>query len=118
MQKIYYLATCDTCKRVMKEIEIPSSFEKVNIKTAGISNHDLEHMMTLAGSYESLFSRRARLYRERDLKSQNLEENDIKELILEHYTFLKRPVIIDGKNIFIGSSAKTVALAKKSIHES
>jgi arsenate reductase len=116
MEKVFYLATCDTCKRVMKEIDIPSHFETIDIKASGISEEDLEDMVNLAGSYESLFSRRARLYRERDLKNKNLKEDDMKDLILEHYTFLKRPVIIDGEDIFIGSSAKTVASAKKTIH--
>lgn len=118
MQKIYYLSTCDTCKRIMKEIDIPSVFEKIDVKSSGISEDDLEKMVKLAGNYESLFNKRARLYRERNLKNQKLEESDIKKLILEHYTFLKRPVIIEGENIFIGNSSKTVADAKKSIHSS
>jgi len=74
-------------------------------------------MKALSGSYESLFSKRARLYKERDLKNQALEENDYKSLILEHYTFLKRPVIIVDENIFIGNSKKIVATAKETIHE-
>lgn len=116
MQRVYYLSTCDTCKRVMNEIEIPSSFEIIDIKTNGISEEDLELMVNLARSYEELFSRRARLYKERDLKNQELGESDYKNLILEHYTFLKRPVIINGDEIFIGSTSKTVAAAKNSIH--
>jgi arsenate reductase len=63
-----------------------------------------------------LFSKRAKLYKERDLKNENLTENDIKQLILEHYTFLSRPVIVNNNEIFIGNSKKTVEAAKKSIH--
>lgn len=63
-----------------------------------------------------LFNKRARLYRERDLNTQNLEEPDYEELILEHYTFLKRPVIVNNDKIFIGNSKKVVAEAKASIH--
>lgn len=116
MQRVYYLSTCDTCKRIMDEIEIPASFEKIDIKEKGISEEDLEQMVNRSQSYEALFSRRARLYKERDLKSQKLDEADYKNLILEHYTFLKRPVIINGDKIFVGNTAKTVAEAKKSIH--
>lgn len=118
MQKVYYLSTCDTCKRVMNEVEIPSSFIKQDIKTQGITEDELEKLSALAGDYEILFSRRAKLYQERNLKDRNLSEEDFRNLILEHYTFLKRPVIVNNNEIFIGSAAKTVAAAKKSIHSS
>ncbi len=116
MQKVYYLSSCDTCKRVMKEIEIPSSFIKQDIKVQGITEEELDELFNLTDSYEELFSRRAKLYQERNLKEQNLLEEDYKHLLLEHYTFLKRPVIVNNDKIFIGSDAKTVAAAKKSIH--
>jgi arsenate reductase len=116
MQKVYYLSTCDTCKRVMDEIEIPSSFIKQDLKVQGITAEELEELFNLTDSYEELFSRRAKLYQERNLKNEKLLEEDYRNLILEHYTFLKRPVIVNNDKIFIGSSPKTVASAKKSIH--
>ena len=116
MQKVYYLSTCDTCKRVMSEIDIPTSFIKQDIKVQGITREELEDLKNLAGDYKSLFSRRAKLFQERNLKNENLLEEDYKNLLLEHYTFLKRPIIINNSEIFIGSSSKTVAAAKKSIH--
>lgn len=116
MKKVYYLSTCDTCKRVMNDVEIPSTFEKQDIKTEEVSEKQLEELYALTKSYEELFSRRAKLYKERDLKSKNLQEEDYRNLILEHYTFLKRPVIVNNEEIFIGSSPKTVAAAKESIH--
>lgn len=116
MKKIYHLSTCDTCKRILKEIEAPESFVLQDIKNESITAKQLDEMRKLAGSYEALFNKRARLYKERDLKNKDLQEDDYKELILEHYTFLKRPVIINNGEIFIGNSKKTVAAAKESIH--
>jgi arsenate reductase len=46
------------------------------------------------------------------LKDKKLEENDYRKLILDEYTFLKRPVTIIGKQIFVGSEKKTVAAFK------
>ena len=100
----------------MKEIEIPSSFIKQDIKVQGITEEELDELFNLTNSYEDLFSRRAKLFQKRNLKNENLLEEDYKNLLLEHYTFLKRPVIVNNDKIFIGSSAKTVAEAKKSIH--
>ena len=117
MKKIYHLSTCDTCKRILKELDPPSSFILQDIKEEEITEEQLDEMEELAGSYEALFSRRARLYKERDLKNEDLDEGRYKNLILEHYTFLKRPVVINNDKIFVGNSKKTVAAAKESIHE-
>ena len=116
MKKIYYLSTCDTCKRIINEIQLPNSFTQQDIKTEPLTPKQIEEMYSLAGSYESLFSKRAKLYKERDLKNQQLEDEDYRDLILEHYTFLKRPVIINEGSIFIGNSKKEVEAAKQSIH--
>ncbi|AXT57501.1 hypothetical protein J8L88_00190 [Aquimarina sp. MMG015] len=116
MKKIYYLSTCDTCKRIMNELNLSSDFVLQDIKSEGISLVQIEEMKSLAGSYESLFSKRARLYKERDLKNQALAEDDYKNLILEHYTFLKRPVLLFDNQIFIGNSKKVVEAANIAIN--
>ena len=115
MKKVYYLATCDTCKRIMNELDLPASFERREIKQQEITVKELEALRDLAGSYEALFSKRAKLYKERGLKDEKLSEEDFKRFILEHYTFLKRPVIVNNNEIFIGNSKKVVESAKASI---
>ncbi len=117
MQKVYYLKTCDTCKRILKTINLPSSFELQEIKDQELTVKQLEEMRALSGSYEALFSKRAKLYKERDLKNEQLTEEDYKRFILEHYTFLKRPVIINKGAVFIGNSKKTVEAATANIHD-
>ncbi len=111
MQTIFYLKTCDTCKRIIKSLPNIEGFKLQDIKNEPITVKQLEEMHKLAGSYEALFSRRATLYKERGLKDMELTEADYKGFILEHYTFLSRPVIVDGENIFIGNSKKTTEAA-------
>lgn len=115
MKKIYYLATCSTCIRIIKELGInESNFDMQDIKTQSITAAQIDEMKALSGSYESLFSRRAMKYKSMGLASQNLSEADFKRLILEEYTFLKRPVFIIDQEIFIGNSKKIVeAVAAK-----
>lgn len=112
MKKVYYLGTCDTCKRIMKEVSVDETFEQQDIKTEKISPEQLEKMKKLAGSYEALFSRVARKYKELGLKDKSLSEEDYKSFILEEYTFLKRPVFIIGDKIFVGNSKKNVEALK------
>ena len=116
MKKIYHLSSCNTCQRIIKELEPLEGFSLQDIKTTPITPEQLAEMRALTDSYESLFSRRAILYRERGLGKEKLGEDDYKNLILEQYTFLKRPVILHDANIFIGNSKKVVAAAKEAIH--
>ncbi len=99
----------------MKSISL-DGFEFQEIKTAAITREQLEEMQGLSGSYESLFSRRAKKYAAMGLKNEVLEEVDFKQLILSDYTFLKRPVIIFDDHIFIGSDKKNLALLKESLN--
>ena len=112
MKKIYHLSTCSTCKKIIEELQLDAEFAYQDIKTEKITSEQLEQMAKLSGSYESLFSRRAMKYKSMGLKDKNLTEEDYKNLILEEYTFLKRPVIICDKQIFVGNAKKTVEKAK------
>ena len=115
MKKIYHLATCSTCKRIIKELNLPDDVVLQDIKSEPLTVKQLETLHQLSGSYEALFSKRAKLYKERDLKNENLTESDYKQLLLEHYTFLKRPVIVVENQLFIGNSKSVVENAKEAL---
>ncbi len=117
MNKIYYLKTCSTCTRIIKSLNLPSSFVFQDIKEQEITVKQLEELYKLTGSYEALFSKRAKLYKEMGLKDLNLSEKDFKHYLLQHYTFLSRPVIVYKNQIFVGNSPKTVEAARQAIHE-
>lgn len=114
MKKVYFLQTCDTCKRILKEVNT-AGFEIREIKSNPISAKELEEMHLLSESYEALFNKRARLYKSMDLKNQDLEEQDFKQFLLQEYTFLKRPVFIVDEEIFIGNSKKVIEKLKEKI---
>src|SRR4051812_35105728 len=103
MKKVYYLSTCSTCARILKETGLEKKgFQLQDIKTEKITPAQIDEMGKLAGSFEALFSRVALKYKSLDPKPSS--EKEYRKLILEEYTFLKRPVVIDGKKIFIGNS--------------
>ncbi|MEW4923171.1 ArsC/Spx/MgsR family protein [Algibacter sp. 2305UL17-15] len=116
MKKVYYLKTCSTCTRILKELNLPSDFVLQDIKSEAITVKQVEEMKALSGSYEALFSKRSKLYKEMDLKNQDLSEKDFKHYILEHYTFLSRPVIIIDDKIYVGNSKKNVEAVKAFIN--
>ncbi len=104
----FYLSTCSTCKRILSSVKLPNDFRLQDIKENPVTETQLEALKTLSWSYEALFSKRAQLYRQQNLKDQNLQEEDYKRLLLSHYTFLKRPVFVVNGEVFIGNSKKTV----------
>ena len=92
----------------MKSLKLDDSFELQDIKTEKITPEQLDEMKVLSGSYESLFSRVARKYKELGLKDRKLAEEDYRDFILEDYTFLKRPVFVVGDRIFVGNAKKNI----------
>jgi arsenate reductase len=114
MKKVYYLSTCSTCARILKETHLEKKgFPLQDIKTEKITPAQLDEMAKLAGSYEALFSRVALKYKSLDPKPST--EKEYRKLILEEYTFLKRPVVISGNKIFIGNSKSNVENIKKEV---
>jgi arsenate reductase len=102
MKRIYYLSTCDTCRRLMKEFGSLNEFELIDTKANNIDAKTLDFLKETAGSYEALFSKRAIKYKTFGLKDKSLKDEDFRQLILDEYTFLKRPVLIDGDKVVVG----------------
>lgn len=119
MKKVFHLGNCTTCQAIIKETGIDKKgFELQDIKFEKISPAQIDEMKKMTGSYEALFSRRAMKYKELGLKDKQLSEKDYRRFILEEYTFLKRPVVIMGNKIFVGSEKKTVEALKKELLKS
>lgn len=115
MNTIYYLASCDTCRKIIKSL--PKDIDLIfhDIKQNPISEVELNKLYQLSGSYEALFSKKAVLYKALDLKNKNLTEEDYKKYLLEHYTFLSRPVFIINNEIFIGNSQQNILKVLKTL---
>ena len=117
MRVFYYLSSCDTCKRIMKALPLDASIDLIDLKNHPLTAPQLEVLYSLTQSYEALFNKRAQRYKQRDLKNQVLEDADYRTLLLEHYTFLKRPVLVVDDTIFIGNSLKVIEAAKVFLDE-
>jgi len=115
MNKIYFLASCDTCRKIIKSLPNTDKLAFIDIRQNPISEADLDEMYQLSGSYEALFSKKAQLYKSMDLKNKNLQEADFKKYLLEHYTFLSRPVVIFNNEIFIGNTQPNILKLTKAL---
>jgi arsenate reductase (glutaredoxin) len=116
MKKIFHLSSCSTNARILKEINPGSDVELQDIKQEGIDEKTLDWLKEKVGSYEALFSKKAMKYRSMGLNEMHLTEADYKKYMLEEYTFLKRPFMINGEEVFIGNAKKTVEEAVNSFN--
>lgn len=108
MKKIYHLSTCSTCRRIIKEVAPDNSFIFQDIKVDPITSEQLDEIYKISNSYSSIFNKQARKYREMSLHNQSLSEEDMRGLILNEYTFLKRPIFLIDHKIFIGNNRKVI----------
>jgi len=116
MKKIYHLKSCSTNVRILKEINPGSDVELQNIKEKNIDAKTLDFLKEKVGSYEALFSKKAMKYRSMGLNKMDLSEVDFRKYMLEEYTFLKRPFMINNEEVFIGNSKSVVAEAVESFN--
>jgi len=116
MDIFYYLKTCDTCKRIIKTLQLPDSIKQINIKENPITPEQLDVLFSKTKSYSALLNSRGQLLKKRRIKAAEVSEKKSKALILEHYSFLKRPVLIYQDEIFIGNAAVTIEAAQIALH--
>ena len=115
MKKIFYLKSCSTNQRILKELNL-EGVELQNIKDENIDEKSLDFLKDKVGSYEALFSKKAMKFRSMGLNEMALSEADYKKYILEEYTFLKRPYMINGDEVFIGNAKNVVEAAVRSFN--
>lgn len=112
MKKFYYLESCTTCKRIMKELNLADNVELREIKSSPITAEEVDSIAAKVGSYEAMFSKRAMKYRSMGLHEKELGESEYRRYLLEEYTFLKRPVLETDKEAAAGNSKKAVEKMK------
>lgn len=117
MKKIYHLSSCDTCQKIIKSIQPGSDVKLQDIKVENIDAETLDWLKEKVGSYETLFSKRALKFRSMGLNEMNLAEEDYRKYMLQEYTFLKRPFMINGDTVFIGNAKKIVEEAVNSFNQ-
>ena len=117
MKRIYFLKSCSTNQRILKQLNLSEDIILQNIKEENIDEETLDFLKEKVGSYEALFSKKAMKYKTLGLNKMKLKETDFKRYMLEEYTFLKRPFIINNDEVFIGNSKNVVNAAIESFNK-
>jgi arsenate reductase len=108
MKTVYFLSSCSTCQRILKQLNLPSDIALIDIKQTNIDGEALDKTAVMAGSYEQLFSKKAMKYKALGYDKLSLSEIEYRNIIVEEYTFLRRPVIVYNDFFSIGNSNEEV----------
>ena len=99
----------------MKEWNVDDTFELQDIKAENILPAQVYQLIRMSGSALVLFSKRAVKYRAMGLHERELSDAEMRQLIIDEYTFLSRPVLVLDNEIFVGNSKKVVEAAKQAL---
>lgn len=99
--RLYGLKTCDTCRKALKSLE---DAEFVDVRSQGVP----ESVMTLAWETfgEALLNTRSTTWRGLD---EDERARPPFELLADHPTLMKRPLIDQNGTLFLGWTAETRA---------
>ena len=89
----------------------------IDVKKFPITLAQIEELHTKKGSYKSLINNRAQLFKQLNIDTKKLTEEKAKKLLSDHYTFLKRPVLVYKGRAFVGNSKEEIESAKKWLNE-
>mgnify|MGYP002780061369 CR=1 FL=1 len=112
MGQVYYLSSCTTCRKILEQLPA-HSLELIDIKTSPPTAVQIDELAAHAGSYSAIFSKKSMLYKSLNLKDEVLDEAAMRKYLLQHYTFLKRPVFYINGKVFAGNSAAVI----KDVHQ-
>jgi len=101
---LYGLKNCDTCRKALKEL--PEATFK-DVRTDGVPQEILKKAHETFG--EKLLNTRSTTWRALDETARAQPPLD---LIAEHPTLMKRPLISAGDSLFLGWSADTAEQVK------
>lgn len=108
---VYHLKACDTCRKAIKTIKAAGAdLQLIDVREDGLPKSELTHLMNSAG-WEVLLNRRSTTWRNLDEADKaDMTQDKAKDLILEHPTLMKRPVIDTGTQIYVGWTKEVQAL--------
>ena len=110
MNQFIYLSSCDTCRRIIKEVNLPKNIKLRDIKEAPLKPNELKSFKNITGTFRSLLNNRAQKLR--NIDTDTLNEEKIFSLLSEHYTYLKRPILHFNGQLLIGGSKKNIEAIK------
>ncbi len=102
MLEVIGITNCNTIKKtkdLLSEKDVSYSFR--DVKKDPLSPNELAELVMRAG-LDTLVNRKGRKWKMLGLSDKELSDNDLFEVLLEHQTMIKRPVLRKGEAVMVG----------------
>lgn len=111
--KVYSLKNCDTCKKALKWLDAEGiAYANHDVRADGVTADWVKPVVDALG-WEVALNRRSTTWRGlTDVDKDGIDTTKAVELILEHPTLMKRPVIVSGDTVVCGFDTKAQAAVK------
>jgi len=107
---IYQKPTCSTCRETVKLVQASGQpFEAVNYYDKPFSKARLKGLLKKSGlSARDILRTKEDIYKTLGLAKQQLSEDELIELMLEHPHLIQRPLVEKGDRVILARPAETV----------
>jgi regulatory protein spx len=106
MVNLYLSPSCTSCRKARTWLDsygVP--YEEHNILTQPMTTEDLKGILSKTeNGTEDIISTRSKVFQKLKIDVDDLTINQLLELISEHPSLLRRPIIVDDKQMQIGFS--------------
>ncbi len=100
---LYGIKNCDTVKKARRWLEAqPVAYAFHDFREHGLTKAQIEQWIAELG-WETLVNKRSTTWKELTTKTrEQLNEHNVVDVILEHPTLIKRPLLDNGKERHVG----------------
>jgi len=107
---LYGIPNCDSVKKAMNWLNDNGlDYDFHNYKKSGIDKKTLKEWCTIAG-WEKLFNTKGTTWKKMAHEYDGVKMNEAKaiDIMLEHHSIIKRPVVVSGKKMIVGFDEKAL----------
>ena len=112
---MYTSEGCSSCRKARKYLKDNDlSFIEKNINKEQLNEEEVRYLLRRSeNGTDDLISQRSKIIKESDIDIDNMSTSDLVTFITENPTVLKRPIIIDDRDMQTGYDEDQISIFKR-----
>ena len=112
---VYTSPGCASCRKVksfMKDNNL--QYIEKNIFNTLLNNKEIRYLISRTeNGTDDIISKRSKIIKENDIDIDSMSVNELADFIVQNPSILKRPIIIDNRNLQVGYDEEEIELFNK-----
>ena len=111
MIEVYIYPSCSSCRKTVEALQASgAAFRVRDYLKQRFTAEQLAEVLSGVGLTPAMaLSTRSRVYRERELNAEALNDEEILNLMVEQPTLIRRPIVTKGRRVVIGHNPAELA---------